>query len=81
MRIEIYTRSAAASTHGDGASAHEKSSGIGPARRTRAAALAGSRGEPLALDRGMWMVVQRMLAGLGRALRPNRRRRPRAARR
>jgi hypothetical protein len=29
----------------------------------------------------MWMIVQRMFAGLGRALRPYRRRRPRDARR
>jgi hypothetical protein len=50
----------------------------------RAAAPAGPRlpgGEPLAPDRGMWMVFQRMLAGLGRALRPYRRPRRRGARR
>jgi hypothetical protein len=39
------------------------------------------RGERFAPDRDMWMIIQRMLAGLGRALHPHRRRRAPAARR
>jgi hypothetical protein len=68
MTAAIYTRSGAAGTHGDGAPAHERCPG-------------GGCGERFAPDRGMWMIIQRMLAGIGRALRPHRRRRAPAAHR
>jgi hypothetical protein len=77
MAMAIYTRSAAAYEHGEGTRAHASRPEAAPAAVSRSRVAGRLQPRP-----GMWMVVQRMVAGLGRWLRPNRRRlRPRPARR